>query len=169
MKRHRTPAARSIAINEESLNMAEPEKARGKQNTAWRPGQSGNPAGKAKGVRHRALVALDAIGTEGAADIMRAVVTAARSGDMRAADILLRRIWPERKGRPVMLDLPPMRTAADLPGALATIAEAVAGGEITPEEGQAVAAVLEAQRRAIETTDFERRLAALETAKETAR
>ncbi len=42
------------------------------------------------------------------------------------------------------------------------VAEAVAAGEITPDEGQAVAAVLETQRRAIETSQLEQRLAALE-------
>ncbi len=42
------------------------------------------------------------------------------------------------------------------------MAEAVAAGEITPDEGQAVAAVLETQRRAIETSQLEQRLAALE-------
>ena len=39
-------------------------------------------------------------------------------------------------------------------------------GDLSPEEGGAVAAVLEAQRRAIETMELERRIAALEAAKE---
>jgi hypothetical protein len=42
--------------------------------------------------------------------------------------------------------VPPVRTAADLPRALADVATAVASGKLTPEEGQAVAAVLEVQR-----------------------
>lgn len=128
----------------------------------WPRGVSGNPTGRRKGARHKALLTLDAIGTESAADVMRAVVEAARAGDMRAADILLRRLWPERKGRPVTLNLPTMTTAADLPAALGALALAVASGELTPEEGQAVAAVLEAQRRAIETIELERRLKAIE-------
>ncbi|HTW54361.1 MAG TPA: hypothetical protein VME45_20905, partial [Stellaceae bacterium] len=119
--------------------------------------------GRRKGARHKALLALDAIGSETAADVLRAVVAAARGGDMRAADILLRRVWPERKGRPVRLDLPAMQATADLPAALGVIAAAVAGGELTPDEGQAVAAVLETQRRAIETAELEQRIAALET------
>jgi hypothetical protein len=122
----------------------------------------GNP-GRPKGARHAALLALDAIGAEGAAEVLRAVVEAAKGGDMRAADILLRRLWPERKGRPVNVDLPPLDGAGGIAAALGAVAEAVAAGEVTPEEGQAVAAVLETQRRAIETAELEARIAALET------
>jgi hypothetical protein len=128
----------------------------------WQRGQSGNPSGKPKGARHVALIALDAIGAAGAHGVLTAVVTAAKGGDMRAADILLRRLWPERKGRPVEFDMPPMRTAADIVSALGSVAGAVAAGDLSPEEGQAVAAILEAQRRAVETTDLETRIATLE-------
>jgi hypothetical protein len=46
--------------------------------------------------------------------------------------------------------------------ALADVVTAVATGQLTPEEGQAVAAMLEVQRRGIELADHERRLKALE-------
>lgn len=110
-------------------------------------------------------MALDAIGAEGAEEVMRAVVAAARGGDMRAADILLRRLWPERKGRPVLLDLPTITTPADIAGALGAVTGAVAAGELSPEEGAAVASILETQRRAVETVELERRLAAVEQAR----
>ena len=121
----------------------------------------GNP-GRPQGSRHEALKALDAIGAESAAEIMRSVIAAARNGDMRAADILLRRLWPERKGRPVALDLPALVGAAGIADAVGAVASAVAAGEVSPEEGQAVAAILETQRRAIETADLEARIATLE-------
>jgi hypothetical protein len=134
----------------------------------WRfkPGQSGNPAGRPKGSRHAALKALDAIGEEAAADVLKRVVADAKGGDLRAAELLMRRLWPERKGRPITLDLPPMETPADLVKATAAIAAAVAEGEVTPEEGQAVAAIVETHRRAIETEDLERRLAAIEASQQ---
>src|SRR3954471_22446611 len=78
----------------------------------------GNP-GRPRGSRHAALIALDAIGADNAREVMQAVVDAARGGDMRAADILLSRLWPQRKGRPVALDLPALNTAADVAVALA--------------------------------------------------
>ena len=46
--------------------------------------------------------------------------------------------------------------------ALGSIAAAVARGDLTVEEGQAIAAMLETQRKAIETVELERRIAALE-------
>jgi hypothetical protein len=48
---------------------------------------------------------------------------------------------------------------------LGLVAEAMGAGEITPEEGAAFAAVLEVKRRAIETTELEARVAALEEKK----
>jgi hypothetical protein len=42
------------------------------------------------------------------------------------------------------------------------VVKALASGVLTPEEAQAVAGVLEAQRRAIETTELEQRIAILE-------
>jgi Family of unknown function (DUF5681) len=131
----------------------------------WQPGASGNPAGKPPGARHAALLALDAIGAEAGKDIMAAVVTAAKGGDMRAADILLRRLWPERKGRPVQMDLPGIMAPSDIVAALGAVADAVATGELSPEEGAAVAGILEAQRRAVETVELERRIATLEQGK----
>ena len=135
--------------------------------TRWQPGQSGNPAGRTKGSRHAALLALDAIGAEGAAAVLQSVVAAAQSGDMRAADILLRRLWPERKGRPVAVDVSALNSAEDLLKALGAVTGAVAAGDLSPEEGQAVAAIMETQRRAIETADLERRITALETKRPT--
>ncbi len=84
---------------------------------------------------------------------------------MAAAKVLLDRVWPARRGRPVRLELPELRTPADLAAALGAVAGAVGRGDLSPEEGGAVAAVLEAQRRAIETMELERRIAALEAAK----
>ena len=138
-----------------------------KQGSRWKAGQSGNPAGRPKGARHAALLALDAIGAEGANEVMAAVVTAAKAGDMRAADILLRRLWPERKGRPAPLDLPPLTSASATAEAVAAVAAAVASGDLSPEEGQAVAAVVETHRKAMETADLAARVAALEAGRTT--
>lgn len=122
------------------------------------PGNTGRP----RGVRPAALATLDAIGSEGAERVLRKVLELAEAGDMRAAEILLRRVWPERKGREVALELPPMQQAADLPRALGAIADAAAAGSITPDEAQALAGVFEAHRRAIDTADLAARVEALE-------
>jgi hypothetical protein len=114
-------------------------------------------------------MALDAIGAEAGSDVLAAVVAAAKGGDVRAADIILRRLWPERKGRPVQMDLPAITAAGDIMAALGAVTDAVATGELSPEEGAAVAGILEVQRRAAETLELEARIAALEQNRETAR
>ncbi len=124
-------------------------------------GNCGGP-GRPKGSRHRALAALDAIGEAGAAEVLQAVLQAAIGGDLRAASILLDRVWPTRKGRAVEVALPEVASAADLVPALAAVVAAMARGELTPEEARAVAGVLEAQRKAIETAELEARVAAVE-------
>jgi hypothetical protein len=124
----------------------------------FKPGEGGRP----RGSRSPALVALGAIGQDHAEELIRATVRTALGGDMRATEILLRRAWPERKGRPISFELPAMQTAAGLGCTVAAVTRAVAEGELTPDEAQSVASVLELQRRAIETADLERRITALE-------
>lgn len=124
-----------------------------KQGNRFAKGKSGNPAGRAKGARHAALVALDAIGSAAATAILERVILDAKAGDMRAAEIVLGRIWPVRKGRAITLPLPDVRTAADVTEAMATVIKAMAVGDLSPEEAVAVSAVIEGQRRAIANLD----------------
>ena len=81
---------------------------------------------------------------------------------MRAAEILLRRSWPERKGRPLQFKLPPMETAADLVKAAAAISAAMADGTITPDEAAVASTVVETHRRTLETHELTGRVAAIE-------
>jgi hypothetical protein len=46
--------------------------------------------------------------------------------------------------------------------AMAAVVAAVADGTLTPEEAASISAILEAQRRAVETAQLEQRIAALE-------
>lgn len=142
--------------------MTEPENTKPKQKSRFKPGQSGNPKGKAPGTRNAALVALDKIGLDSAQALLQTVIKKALDGDMLAARILLDRAWPVRKGRPVTFTLPPTETAADVVQSLARLLEAVADGQLTLEEGQALASIIESQRKAIETTELDARITELE-------
>lgn len=129
----------------------------------FKPGQSGNPAGRKPGSRDKALLALDQIGAEAAREVLESTITAAKRGNSRAAEILLARLWPERKGRPVTLAaLPAVNDAAGVAAALAEVIRAMAAGKISPEEASAISAVIDGQRRAIETVEIEARLHAIE-------
>ena len=83
---------------------------------------------------------------------------------MRAAEILLRRLWPEARGRPLEVPIPKLNGAASLADAIGTIVNEVAAGRISPEEGTAVAGLLNLQRHAHETAGFDERLAKVERA-----
>jgi hypothetical protein len=130
----------------------------------FEPGGPGGPGRKA-GSRNKATLILDALADGEADAILQKQIDLAKGGDQRAAELILSRCWPARKSRAINLDLPPVTTAADIVPALGRIADAVAGGEITPDEGAAVAAVLEGKRRAIETVDVLARIEALERRK----
>ena len=127
----------------------------------FQPGNPGGP-GRPQGSRNAATFALDRIADEAGKDILKKMVEAAKSGDMRAAELVLQRIWPARKSRPIALTLPAIQSASDVVAAVGAVADAVGAGDITPDEGQAVASILEAKRKAIETVDLEARLSALE-------
>jgi hypothetical protein len=94
--------------------------------------------------------------------VVQAVLDAARGGHMTAARLILDRISPVRRGRPVYLELPPVKTAAEISAAMAALTMAMASGDVTPEEAATAASVFELQRKALETEELELRLQALE-------
>jgi hypothetical protein len=129
----------------------------------FRKGQSGNPAGRSRGSRNKAIVAAEML-LEGEAEALtRRAVERALEGDAAALRLCLDRIIPPRRGRPVRLDsVAPVRGAGDLGGTMAAITTAATGGVITPGEAAELARVVEIFVRAVETSDFERRLKQLE-------
>ena len=84
---------------------------------------------------------------------------------MTAMRLCLERICPPRKDWPVLIDLPDMTNSEGASRVMAGILEAVAGGDITPDEASGVAALVEVYRKTLETFELEGRLQALEQAK----
>jgi hypothetical protein len=79
---------------------------------------------------------------------------------------LLRMHRPARRERPVRFALPTLRSAADAANAMSGITVAVAGGEITPSEAAELSKLIEAYVKALEASEFEQRLRALEAKKD---
>ncbi len=127
-------------------------------------GRSGNPAGKSRGTRNRTTMAVEAL-LEGQAEAIAAkAVELALEGDTVALRLVMERVAPLRRGKPVHFDFPPIEHAGDVSMALGSILKATARGELTPDEAVTIANVLESKRKALETLDLETRLAALEKA-----
>lgn len=95
-------------------------------------------------------------------DIVRAVIEAAKKGDPTAMRLCIERLIPVRKGRSITFKLPPIKIAADIVAAFSELSRAMAAGELTTDEASSIAAVLEMQRKAIETSEVEQRLQKLE-------
>ena len=133
-----------------------------KQSGRFKKGQSGNPGGRPQGSRNKASLAVDTL-LEGEAEaITRKAVDKALEGDTTALRLCLERLCPPRKDRPIAVKLTELAGATGTAQAQSAVIHAVASGDLTPTEGQALSAMLEAQRRALEMEDLEQRIAALE-------
>ena len=128
----------------------------------FQKGQSGNPNGRPEGSRNKVTLAIEALLEGDAEALTRKAIEKALEGDMTAIRLCLDRLCPPRKDRPVSLKLPQVATTRETVEAIRSVLEAVGDGDITPSEGQALAAMIETQRRTLETEDIERRLAELE-------
>jgi hypothetical protein len=99
---------------------------------------------------------------QGAEEITKAVVDAARGGDLSAARLVLERLAPSMRERPIAIDLPSTDTAEGINQAQQAIIEAVGMGELLLGEGSALAGLVELRRKALETIELEQRVTALE-------
>ena len=138
-----------------------PEKTGKKQGTTqFRPGQSGNPKGRPTGALNRATIAAQALLDGEAEALTRAAVELALQGNVQALKLCLERICPARKERPLSLALP--EGAADLSRLTAAILGAVARGELETGQAAALASLVTAHGKALELTELEQRISALE-------
>ena len=97
-----------------------------------------------------------------AENLTRKCILLAIQGDTTALRLCMERLAPATKSRPLRLPLPSIKSAEDVLKAQSVAIEAMAIGEITPDEAATVAGVLDAKRRAIETVEIEERIWKLE-------
>ena len=139
-----------------------PAKPGRKQDGTFQRGRSGNPAGKKPGARHKTTLAIEALLEGEHAKLTRKAIDMALGGDVTAMRLCLDRIAPPRKDGPISFALPSIKTAADTVAASSSLLEAVAGGDVTPDEAGRVMALLTAHKTLVEAGDIEARLRALE-------
>ena len=133
-----------------------------------RPFQKGckspHPSGRPKGVRNKATLLIEALFDGEAEKLTAKLIERAHAGDMTALSLCMKYILPSGRKRRVEIDLPPLVTAADCLNALAILVAATARGEITGEEAQQFAYLVELCLRALTNVDVEQRLKKLEEA-----
>ena len=135
------------------------------RSTTWKPGTSGNPAGKPAGTRNKATAMVQALLDGEAESITKAIISAAQNGDMTAARLVLERLSPPVRERAISIDLPETSSASGISAAQQAIVKAVGAGELLPSEANTLAGIVESRRKAHETEVLEARIAALEARK----
>jgi Family of unknown function (DUF5681) len=128
----------------------------------FQKGQSGNPAGRPRGALNRATVLAQNLLSEGAERIAGKVIELAEQGDMTALRVCMDRLVPVIKHQPIAVELPPIEKPADSVEAVASIAAAVAAGDLTATEAAELAKVVDVYVRALDSRGFNERLSKLE-------
>jgi Family of unknown function (DUF5681) len=128
----------------------------------FRKGSSGNPKGKPKGTRNAATLVAEALLDGESKALTRKAIDMALGGDMAAMRLVMERILPPRRERPLHFKLPPLKTAADAMTAIACIADGVAQGELSENEARTLVALVHAFIEGLAQVGSHLRLAALE-------
>lgn len=130
-----------------------------------RPFKPGNP-GRPLGSKNRVTQTLEQLAEGQAEQLFEKVRELAQAGDVACLRMMLDRIWPPRKAQPVNVTLPPINSSQDALAAIAAICTALREGGLTPDEITALSSVVGRSIQVIELQDLERRVAALEEARE---
>jgi hypothetical protein len=95
-------------------------------------------------------------------EITRKIIELAKAGNVRSLEYCLDRLIPQRRGRVLEIQLPPINHAHDIYPAIAAITNGLNDGNLTPEEASHLTVLLEGFGRAITADDLAIRLEQLE-------
>ncbi len=125
----------------------------------FKPGQSGNPAGRPRSAGRIAELR-EKLGTDIDA-VIGEVVRQAKAGDLTAARIVIERLIPAAK--PVVIGDPPLSMpAGDASEKAAAVAQAVAAGDMQPDRAAAVLGAIRAAHDLGEAEELRKRVERLE-------
>lgn len=139
----------------------QPENKIPKRRGSWKPGQSGNPKGRPRGVGAVAKLR-DSI-SKHLPQIIGQLVTAAIGGDTQAARLLLERVLPPVK--PTELAVPLELPDGSLTDQGRAVLAAVSDGDLAPGQGAQLLAAIGSLARIAEIDELTERIAKLEEAR----
>lgn len=126
----------------------------------FKPGESGNPAGRPRGSglsgKLREAIAKDT------PQILATLAQQARDGDVQAARLLLDRVLPPLRAESAAVELPAMQDAETHTERAQAALEAAAGGRIPPDVAASLVAAAAQLAKLAELDDMEARIRALE-------
>jgi hypothetical protein len=132
---------------------------------SFTPGQSGNPAGRAVGGRNKQTLAAEARLFEHAQELVDNLVTRANRGEPAAMRLAMDRILPTGRGRPLPIELPPVRSTEDAQAAVGVIMDALKAGALSAREAVDLINVVTALTRLNGTIELIKKMARREVAK----
>jgi hypothetical protein len=129
-----------------------------KKRGRWKPGESGNPAGRSKnsgklGALREALIAQTP-------EILRKLIEQAKNGDVASAKLILERAIPIL--RPEAMPVPLALTGSTLSAQGRALLAAVSNGDVSVENAREAMAALQALSKIIEVDELQRRIEILE-------
>ena len=128
-------------------------------NIRGRPFEKGNP-GRRRGSKNRRSLVSAALLADEEQRLVRKAVHLAEAGDVQMLKFLLGPVLPRE--RVITVDLPDMVRVDDAVEGLGSIMHAVSEGKISPNEGAALATIINSYSRAIDVADMVERLEAVE-------
>ena len=100
----------------------------------FQPGESGNPAGRAVGSRNRKTLAAEAKFFASADELVDDLVKRALAGEPVAMRLCAERVLPVGRGRPLPIELPPIRHVNDAQKAAKAMMAALKEGALAARE-----------------------------------
>ncbi len=127
----------------------------------------GNPGGpgRPRKVVKAAGDALDVRAAEAAGDLFEVALELAKERNVAALKMVLDRVWPANRSRPLEIGAPEIKHPRDLLTAMAGITNATFAGDATAQEGWAAAKVINSHLQAIMDIDLAAQFAALQEAR----
>lgn len=128
-----------------------------KANGRWEPGQSGNPTGVPRNVRHiRELLAPHK------ESLVQSAIALALTGDVQALRLCLERLCPPLRADSEPVEVPGLATATTLADKALAILNGMANGSVAPDAGSQILAAITSAAQLSELEQLKDRLAALE-------
>ena len=129
------------------------------------PAQNGNPAGRAVGSRNKQALAAEARLFAHAQKLVDNLVERANRGEPAAMRLAMDRILPTGRGRPLPIELPPVRSAEDAQAATGVIMDALKAGALSAREAADLINVVNALMRLTGTIEWVKKIARREVGK----
>ena len=120
---------------------------------------NGNPGGpgRPRNAVTEVATVLDRRGVEVAEELMALTVKRARRGNLRAAEMVLQRMWPKRRNRTIAIELPAGDGLPNLLTEHQALAAAMLSGDVTPQDAEAAVRVLKALNHHMRVSDAQKR------------